>query len=198
MPKDTYKINFDTIRKNNKRVILCGPGASGKDFFKEYLGEMAYNKEVSYTSRRPRKGEVDGEHYNFVSAEEFEKLIHKDFFYDWIDFNTNGKYDGPMYYGTSNKGFYESQVMIMTPSGIEQLAAYDRERSLIVYFDIPVEVRYQRLLDRNSKQDPADIRIQSDTEKFEGFEDFDLRVVNPEFSKERLEYIINELIYINI
>ena len=30
---------------------------------------------VSNTTRKPRKGEIDGVHYNFVTKEQFEKLI---------------------------------------------------------------------------------------------------------------------------
>ena len=51
---------------NKKKVIvLCGPAASGKDFFAKYLKNNGMIKAKDYTTRPKRKNEQ--EEYVFVS-----------------------------------------------------------------------------------------------------------------------------------
>jgi guanylate kinase len=40
---------------------------------------------VSYTTRRPRSGEVEGRHYRFVTEEEFSRLIEAEAFLEWAE-----------------------------------------------------------------------------------------------------------------
>ena len=58
-------------------LILIGPSASGKTEVAKLLAKK-YNitKIVTYTTRAPRVNEVNGVDYNFVSVEEFAKLIN--------------------------------------------------------------------------------------------------------------------------
>ncbi len=76
--------------------VISGPSGVGKDAVIEKLVEADPNLErsVSYTTRRPRPGEKDGEDYSFVSREEFERLI------DQAEFLEHASYDGNLY-GTS-------------------------------------------------------------------------------------------------
>ena len=48
---------------------------------------------VSYTTRKPRGAEVDGQSYHFVSREEFEAMLARDEFLEWAQVFGN-------YYGT--------------------------------------------------------------------------------------------------
>lgn len=48
---------------------------------------------VSVTSRKPRGEEVDGRDYQFVSEQEFHRLIQEERFYEWAKVHDN-------YYGT--------------------------------------------------------------------------------------------------
>lgn len=60
-------------------IVISGPGAVGKDTLIERLQErhpqLRYS--VSYTTRPPRPGEVDGEHYTFVDRATFERLVEE-------------------------------------------------------------------------------------------------------------------------
>ena len=69
----------------------------------------------------------------------------------------------------------------MTPSGIAKLLPEDRKESLIVYLDIDEETRRLRLLGRRDA-DSVERRLKADDEDFENFNDFDHRIVDPEFS----------------
>lgn len=60
--------------KNKTVYILMGPSGSGKTTLGEYLKDMGIPELVSHTTRPPRKGEVEGISYYFVSDEEFDQL----------------------------------------------------------------------------------------------------------------------------
>ena len=56
-------------------LIVSGPAGSGKSTVDNLLcSRPEFERSVSYTTRPPRAGEVNGREYNFVSEEEFLKL----------------------------------------------------------------------------------------------------------------------------
>ena len=76
-------------------VVISGPSGVGKDTLIQRLRELdsSLQYSISYTTRRPRQGEVDGVNYFFVSRERFEELIARGFFLEHATYNGN-------YYGT--------------------------------------------------------------------------------------------------
>ncbi len=62
--------------------IVSAPSGAGKSSLVKALLERdpAIRLSISYTTRAPRPGEIDGVHYHFVSREEFsERLGHSEF-----------------------------------------------------------------------------------------------------------------------
>ncbi len=58
--------------------ILCGVTAAGKNVLERYLlNHGAFAKVVTYTTRNPRDGEVDGQDYWFTSNERMLELVNK-------------------------------------------------------------------------------------------------------------------------
>jgi guanylate kinase len=54
--------------------VLSAPSGAGKTTLLASLRQVeSYSYSVSCTTRPPRPGEVDGEHYHFLSKEEFER-----------------------------------------------------------------------------------------------------------------------------
>ena len=156
------------------RIILVGPGASGKDFMRKRLEERGMTYAVSYTTRPPRPGEENGKDYFFLSQEECQAMKDEDEFYEVIDFNGWS-------YGTTLKQFYRDDVFIMTPSGLSHLSKEDRAKSFVIFFDIDEEIRRQRLGERVMPGHTVDARLQADRELFAGFSDYDLKITNPNF-----------------
>lgn len=76
--------------------IISAPSGSGKTTLRRAvvarLTDMLYS--VSYTTRPPRSGEVDGRDYVFISAAEFEEGIDAGRWAEWAQVHGN-------YYGTS-------------------------------------------------------------------------------------------------
>lgn len=82
-------------KKQGLLIVLSGPSGSGKNTVCDMAKEVMPNiwESVSMTSRKPRKGEVDGKDYYFVSEEEFEKNIEDGKMLEHAKFAGN-------YYGT--------------------------------------------------------------------------------------------------
>lgn len=163
------------MKKTKSRIILCGKAASGKDHLRKILEGRGFKYGVSYTTRPPRQGEIDGRDYYFIDEAEFKDLIEQNFFYEHVSFNG-------WYYGTSREQWLKTDdVFIMTPSGISKLHAADRKTSFIIYIDIPIDIRRERLGGRKDANDAIERRIQADERDFEGFTDFDIRITDHNF-----------------
>jgi guanylate kinase len=159
---------------NNKRVILVGKAASGKDHLRKKFESRGFKYAVSYTTRPPREGEVDGKDYIFITEEEGNRLESDGFFYESVRFNG-------WLYGTSVQQFYNDDLFIMTPKGISLIKPEDRMNSFILYLDIDTQVRYDRLLKRDMPGDSVQRRIEADELDFLEFSDYDLKITDPNF-----------------
>ena len=85
-------------KEKGQLIVLSGPSGVGKStVIAELLGQRkGIYFSVSYTTRQPRVGEADGINYNFVSREEFERMIADDELLEYAEYVDN-------YYGTSIK-----------------------------------------------------------------------------------------------
>jgi guanylate kinase len=157
------------------RVILAGKAASGKDYMRKVLESRGFKYGVSYTTRQPRKNEVEGKDYFFLTKERFLELAELDYWYEYIEFNG-------WYYGTSKEQFHDTcNLFIMTPHGISMIREEDRANTTIFYVDIPHAVRVERLSERDMPGDTTTRRIEADEADFKTFTDFDIRITNPNF-----------------
>lgn len=72
-------------------VILSGPSGVGKDTVIEAWKQIRPNvvRVVAYTTRQPRKGEIDGIDYRFVSEDEFRTMADSGKFLEWKEVHGN-------------------------------------------------------------------------------------------------------------
>ena len=156
------------------RIIIVGPAASGKDFLKQRLGEKGFKLDVSYTTRSPREGEVNGKDYHFVSK--------KEFFDESMDFFEYVKF-GEHYYGTGLWEWENCDVFIMEASAIESLSKKERKKSVVIYLNPPQKVRFDRLYQDGRGWDYVKItnRFETDEENFKNFTNYDIQITNPDF-----------------
>jgi dephospho-CoA kinase len=64
---------------------------------------------------------------------------------------------------------------------LETIGQETLDESVVVFLDIPVEIRRQRL-EARADADSVERRLLADAADFEGFAAFNVRVTNPEFS----------------
>lgn len=72
-------------RKNGELIIISGTTCAGKGTIIKKLLEKNENLalSISYTSRSPREGEIDGVDYKFISRKKFEEKIKKGDFLEY-------------------------------------------------------------------------------------------------------------------
>ncbi len=70
-----------------KLFIISAPSGAGKTTIVSQLiskvEQFNVQRVVTYTSRKPRKGEISGKDYFFVTKNEFEEKINEGFFIEW-------------------------------------------------------------------------------------------------------------------
>ncbi|AKL95545.1 guanylate kinase Gmk [Clostridium aceticum] len=83
------------MNKKGLLIVVSGPSGAGKGTICKNL--LKLNKQikisVSATTRDPRKGEVEGENYYFISKDQFEEMIKQDALLEYAKVYDN-------YYGT--------------------------------------------------------------------------------------------------
>jgi guanylate kinase len=164
--------------KNQKKIIITGFTASGKDYLADYLTKKGFKKSTSYTTRPIRINEVDGDVYNFISVEKFQEMISNDEFYEYEEFLTQ------WYYGSTKKDWNDSNLFIKTAGGIDQIKKEDRENCFIVYLDTSEEIILERLAERNDSNDSIQRRISTDREDYSNFTDYDVKISDDNFNPE--------------
>mgnify|MGYP006297976899 CR=1 FL=1 len=94
-------------------VILSSPSGGGKSTVIKRLlkhNEIDFIYSVSFTTRKPRTGEVDGKDYFFISEQEFKKKIEQKEFLEWEQVHN-------YYYGTSrvliNQWMAQGKVVLL-------------------------------------------------------------------------------------
>ena len=78
-------------------TVVSGPTAVGKGTVVKRLSQEHPEifVSVSVTTRPPRPGEIDGVHYHFVSADEFDALIAEDALLEWAMVHGVHRYGTP-------------------------------------------------------------------------------------------------------
>ena len=111
-------------------IVISAPSGTGKTTLTHMLLKEFPDMEfsVSYTTRKPRPGEVNGKDYFFVDRETFEKMVEEGDFLEWAEVYGN-------LYGTS-----KSQVLKALNEGKDILLDIDTQGALQVKKNFPEAV----------------------------------------------------------
>ena len=142
--------------KRGELIVLSGPSGVGKStVISELLGSRRdIHFSVSFTTRPPRTGEADGVNYNFVSRQEFERMIAEGELLEYTEYVGN-------YYGTSLKVIREKLeqgvdvLLDIEVQGAAKVKKLCPEAVLIFLIPPSLEELSRRLHRRNT--DPEDI-----------------------------------------
>jgi guanylate kinase len=137
---------------NNARLfIISAPSGCGKGtLIAELNKEFDIFNSVSCTTRKPREGDIDGVHYNFMTAPDFERLAENDGFLEHACFA--GKYYGtPKAPVEKNLAAGRDVLLEIEPQGAFQVKA--KRPDAVMLFILPPSVEsLNRRLHRRAKQ----------------------------------------------
>lgn len=143
-------------------VILSGVAGSGKDTIKRALMQITDKIETlpSYTDRPRRENDIVGETYNFVSTEEFERMIQNSELYEYSVHHNH-------YYGTSKKLLREKiengKIIIkdIDVNGTENLKKLlgNEIKIITIFLRVPKEELRKRLHNREDKPSEKEIEL---------------------------------------
>lgn len=169
-------------------IVLVGESASGKSSIEKYLMDnYGYKKIVSYTTRSPRLGEIDGIDYHFISVEDFKKLKEHDFFAETAVYNN-------WHYGTAKEDCTDDKIAVLTPHGLRQISKANGISTVSFYINVPRRDRLIKILQRGDDIEEAYRRSLSDVGQFDGIEDEVNYVINNEGYKKSIEEMSREVI----
>ncbi|KAI8124729.1 Guanylate kinase [Lucilia cuprina] len=145
------------VKQGPRPVVVCGPSGSGKStllnrLFAEFPNTFGFS--VSHTTRKPRPGEEDGVHYNFVSREDMEKAVANGEFIESATFGGN-------MYGTSKEAVRKVQnagkvcILDIEPQGVEQVKKTNLNPILIYNNPPSLEALEQRLRKRGTETEES-------------------------------------------
>lgn len=169
--------------ETGKLIVLTGPSGVGKGTLVRSLmqrhPELALS--ISATTRAPREGEIDGQHYYFVDRPKFEDMVELGDLLEWAEFAGN-------YYGTPRGPVLDriregkSVLLEIELLGARQVGQSFPE-ALKVFILPPSKSELERRLRGRGQESEEAIarRLQRATEEIEAAGEFDFQIVNDDF-----------------
>lgn len=162
--------------------VVSGPSGAGKDTvvdaLRERLPRLVYS--VSATTRKPRQGEREGEHYFFMDRGEFERRLAGAGFLEWREYNGN-------LYGTPRdfveRTLKEGYDLIMKPEVNGALAIKKAFPDAVLMFLAPDKISHLRdrlLARRTETNEEIASRLETAYQEFQYVRNFDYIVINEE------------------
>lgn len=162
--------------------VVSAPSGAGKTTLCQRLASEIENirHSVSYTTRKPRKGEINDRDYTFTDRDTFMRMAEADDFIEWAEVHGN-------LYGTS-----KNRIEDMLVSGMDVMLDIDTQgaaqmrklREAVYIFIMPpsMEVLRQRIDTRMSNSpDDIDMRLRRATDEIREYKNYDYVIVNDRF-----------------
>jgi len=176
-----------TTKKNREGTlfVISAPSGAGKSTLcRELLRKVRGIKlSVSYTTRKPRKGEINNRHYTFIGQKRFKNMIRRGEFAEWAMVHGN-------LYGTSvnrlkklSKEGYDIILDIDVQGAIQVKNNY---RNAVYIFILPpsMEILKQRLKNRKTESEEAiTLRLERAKDEISGYKEYDYVIINEKLER---------------
>jgi guanylate kinase len=186
--------NKKTAQRIGSLFVISAPSGGGKTTLcRKLLKKMPdVRLSVSYTTRGPRKGEVNDVDYTFITREKFRKMIDRGEFAEWAMVHGN-------LYGTSIKRIKELSSKgydIILDIDINGAAQIRKSYSGAVYiFVLPpsLEALEKRLVNRKTDSDDTiKTRLDNAKDEISRYKNYDYTIINDSVDRayQELESIV--------
>jgi len=192
-------MNYFIEKEGNKKgriIVVSAPSGAGKTTLCRHLlkkiPQIAYS--ISHTTRQPRKNEIEGKDYYFISTKEFEEKINQNFWVEWAKVHTN-------YYGTSKKHLERQThqglnvLLEIDIKGAKQIKNLFPDAVTIFIMAPSLDVLEKRLRQRETDTDEIiNMRLENAKAEIEQKDFYDYIIVNDglDLACERICEIVKE------
>lgn len=169
------------IKRRGLMLVLSSPSGAGKTTLMNMLIKVDKHTHpsVSYTTRAPRPGEVDGKDYFFVTKEQFEEMAKRDEFFEYANVFGN-------YYGTPKAVVEkyltngEDVVFDIDWQGHRLLAEKAPNDVVSVFILPPSKAILKERLEKRAQdtQETIELRMQKANSELMHWHEYDYTIVN--------------------
>lgn len=159
--------------------VVSGPSGAGKNTLLSRVMEAVPNLvySVSATTRSPRKGEVEGKNYFFLSEEEFERRIDAGEFVEWAWVHDHR-------YGTLTAELDrtlrtgKNVILELDVQGMRSVKALRNDVTTVFIMPPSLDELERRLVARGTAGDELQTRLENAKTEMGAAGEFDFRIVN--------------------
>jgi guanylate kinase len=170
-------------------VVIQGPSASGKSTIQSMLG---LPRIVTWTSRSPRAGEIDGIDYFFKSRTEMQKLYEQGQMIEMTEYHEN-------LYGTPTQLIEEIirkselRSVILDEAGAKRIKQFFSGNVLLVGVKAERQECARRLEIRGQRASDIDARLSSFEVEIRALSQCDIVLNNTDENREKIDHIVRYL-----
>lgn len=168
-----------------KLFVISGSSGVGKGTLLKMLLEKhpELKLSISFTTRAPRTGEVDGVNYFFTNKKDFKQAVENKEFLEWAEFNGN-------FYGTKQKWvekvLEEGNHLILEIETRGALQIKQKMPDAVLIFILPPSLSEleHRLRGRNTEDEQSiQNRLNEAYREIECAQNYDFKIVNDDIEK---------------
>ncbi len=185
----------------SKVVIISGASGSGKTTLAHHLlscKDFNLKFSISACTRPKRDMEIEGEHYIFLSIEQFKNKIKSNDFLEWEEVYPDHFYGTLKSHTMSTLNLGKNILFDVDVHGAMALKQYFKNQALSIFIQAPSEsIAKNRLLKRNTESSiQLEIRLNKMKEEILVGEQMDYVVINDNLndSKHKVQEIIKEFL----
>ena len=165
---------------NGNLIVVSAPSGAGKTTI---VGEILrrdarVRPSISFTSRAPRPGEIDGVHYHFVSSPQFQSLIEEGELLEWAEVHGN-------YYGTGRRAIDDLRqagfdvVLTIDVQGERQVRRFFPDALTIFIMPPSYGALIERIGGRGDTEEAAfRLRLRNSLDEVSQYRRFDYVIIN--------------------
>ncbi len=176
-------------RQEGLLFVVSAPSGAGKTTLCRAVTDAQENvrHSISYTTRKPRPGELDGRDYYFVTEDRFREMIGAGDFAEWAEVHSN-------FYGTSRRvldGMRSEGIDIILDidtQGAKQIKTKYDQAVFIFVMPPSLEVLEERLRNRRSDhENEIKKRMLRARDEIRDYIMYDYVIVNRDFDRALVE-----------
>jgi guanylate kinase len=170
--------------------VVSAPSGAGKTSLcravTDSLEDLRHS--ISYTTRKPRPGEIDGRDYYFVTEDRFRDMHQAGDFAEWAEVHSN-------FYGTSRRvldgmrGEGIDVILDIDTQGAKQIKTKFEGQAVFIFIMPPsLEILEERLRNRKSDhENEIKKRMQRARDEIRDYSMYDYVIVNRDFERALIE-----------